>query len=123
MPTSPTVLLADDEAICLAITSKMLEQAGVRVITACDGIEALELYEKHMGQIGVVLLDIEMPRLNGVETFRSLKKLCNDVRVVFVSGHVTPANRAKIDALGPVGYVEKPLTMKHLSPFLDSLIP
>lgn len=118
---APAVLIADDEAICLTIASRMLEQVGIRVITAVDGIEALHLFEKFREEIAVILLDIEMPGLNGVETFRRLKQLRGDVRVVIVSGHVTAANRRLLDVLRPAGYVNKPLTVRALAPFLGDV--
>lgn len=123
MPTPPTVLLADDEVVCLNVITAMLKHFGVRVITAIDGVEALQRYEEHGDVIDLVLLDIEMPRLNGVETLRRLRRLADDIRVVIVSGHVTPANRAKLDLLSPLGYIDKPFTLDHFRPFIEPLLP
>lgn len=122
MTLPPVVLIADDEAICLAVTSRIVESAGLRVITAADGYEALRQYQRHCQEIQMVLLDIEMPGLNGVETFRRLKRIQDDVRVVIVSGHVTAANRAQIDTMRPAGYVDKPLTIEELFPLLEPLV-
>lgn len=113
-----TVLIADDEAICVAITKKLLEQVGIKAISACDGVEALRLYEQHKDEIVLVLLDIQMPRMNGVEAFRRLRKLHVDVKVVVVSGHITASNRNQIEPLCPAGYIEKPLTAEALFAFL-----
>lgn len=122
MLMQPAVLIADDEEIYVTIITRMLELAGIKVISACDGVEAVRLYEQHRGEIGLVLLDIQMPRMNGVETFRCLKKLPGNLRVVMVSGHVSASNKKQLDLLGPAGYIEKPFTTEALSAYIRPLL-
>jgi CheY-like chemotaxis protein len=122
MLSQPAVLIADDEEIYVTIVTKILERAGIKVLSACDGIEAVRLYERHRHEIDLVLLDIQMPRMNGVETFRCLKELPGDLRVVMVSGHVSASNKKQLDLLGPAGYIEKPFTTEALSVFIRPLL-
>ena len=109
------VLIVDDEDICLSITSKMVEKIGLPVMTARDGIEALEIYQLHSHEIGCVLLDIQMPRMNGIEAFRRLKSICRNVQVVIASGYLYTANQSLIEPLKPAGYLKKPITFDDLS--------
>ena len=109
------VLIVDDEDICLSITSKMVEKIGLPVMTARDGIEALEIYQQHGHEIGCVLLDIQMPRMNGIETFRRLKSICGNVQVIIASGYLYTANQSLIEPLKPAGYLKKPITFDDLS--------
>lgn len=120
-PAQPTVLVADDEEIYVTVTTKMLERSGARVLSAGDGLEAVRQYERHKDEIALVFLDLEMPRLNGVETFRRLKILSPNVRVVIISGYVTPANRLLLDSLCPLGYIEKPMIMNDFLPYLINI--
>jgi|GEM_PF-6127645 len=117
------VLIADDEHICLVIASKIIEKTGRRALCARDGIEALQLYGKHKNEISHVILDVHMPRLDGVETFRRLKALNPDVRVIILSGHLTDKEKERLDRLGPEGYIFKPLYPDSLHPYLQSVSP
>ncbi len=118
MSEQAVVLIVDDEEICLAITSEMVKKVGLPVLTARDGIEALSLYQQHGHEIGCVLMDIQMPRMDGIETFRHLKKLCEDVQVVITSGYLNSANQELLEPLNPAGYLKKPISFKNLSAML-----
>lgn len=118
----PVVLIADDEDICLTLTTRMLEKLEVGVLCAHDGAEAVQLYKKHHEDIALVMLDIQMPVMDGVETFRRLKQLQKDVFVVFASGNVNTKKRQLLDSLNPAGYLTKPLLQKELSYYLNQAI-
>ena len=93
----------------------MLARLGFAVLTAADGAEALSVYAEHRGEISVVLLDLTMPRLSGGETFRGLRALDPEVRVVMSSGY-TEQDIASLFADGrpPAGFVQKPYTLVEL---------
>lgn len=119
MACKPLVLIVDDEDICLTLTRKMFEQLGVAVLCAHDGIEAVKLYKEHSNEIILVLMDIQMPRMNGVDAFRCLKQLSRNVQVVFASGYVNKAHKKMIDPMGPAGYIRKPPSPAELSEYLE----
>ena len=123
MGKKATVLVVDDENICLFVASKILEHLGMEVLVAHDGIEAVTLFGEKSEQISCVLMDIQMPRMNGIEAFRRLKTIRQDVKVIIASGYVTTTNKTLIDPLGPVGYIPKPLTMENLASFMNIAIP
>ena len=64
----------DDEEMVRTLASRMVEHAGFTVLTANDGEEAVRLYRQHQDEIVCVLLDLTMPKMNGEETFRDLRK-------------------------------------------------
>ncbi|MGZ9196963.1 MAG: PAS domain S-box protein, partial [Candidatus Deferrimicrobiaceae bacterium] len=70
-----TVLLADDEEMVRQVGVGMLESLGFRVLTATDGQEAVEVFRTHMDEIRCVVLDLTMPRMDGEETFREIRRL------------------------------------------------
>jgi signal transduction histidine kinase/CheY-like chemotaxis protein len=82
-----TVLVVDDEESVRAVASRMLVQAGLCVVEAVDGRDALDRFQDAPGTIDVVLLDLTMPRMGGVETARELRRLDPDVRIVLSSGY------------------------------------
>ncbi|OVE81829.1 hypothetical protein BVY04_02335 [bacterium M21] len=109
------VLLVDDEEIIRSMASMMLENLGYRVTLAQDGLEALEIYQEQGADIDLVLLDMVMPNKDGAETFRELKRMQPNVRVVLCSGF---SREQSIDELldeGACGFVQKPYRRAVLS--------
>ncbi len=106
--TGQVVLLVDDEPLVRRATRRLLTNAGYQVLEARDGTEALHLYQESTARPDLVLLDLEMPKMNGAETLRRLKALDPKVRVLIVSGH---AKAAQLDAptfMAACGVVPKP---------------
>lgn len=115
MVEQPLVLVVDDEDICLTIAATMVKHIGLSVITAGDGEEALEQYRLHHSQIVCVIMDIQMPRMNGIETFHQLRKIYDNVNVIIASGHLGKANRELLEPLHPAGILKKPFSFEELS--------
>ncbi len=82
-----TILLVDDEEPVRNVSGKMLERSGFAVLRAGDGLEAIELFRAHGAEVACVLLDLAMPRMDGEETFKELRRIQPDVRVVLASGY------------------------------------
>ena len=84
---SETLLLVDDEDAVRDVARRLLEQAGFRVITASSGDECLEIVASKTGEIDLVVMDLCMPRVNGVEALAELKRLRADLPVILSSGY------------------------------------
>ena len=84
---SGTILLVDDEEGLRVIGSALLKAMGFSTITASNGREGLEIYREHGGGIDLVLLDLIMPEMGGMETYLELRKIKPDVPIVFCSGY------------------------------------
>jgi two-component system, cell cycle sensor histidine kinase and response regulator CckA len=114
------VLLVDDEERVRRVVTAMLETAGHEVLLAGDGVEALELFAAQREPIAVVLLDLSMPRLGGVETLRRLRERDPMVKVILSSG------LDELDELGdgpqPDAIVHKPYRMQTLLTAIAELI-
>jgi|SRR5579862_2135526 len=83
-----TILLAEDDDMVRSFVRSVLEGCGHRVLPAGNGVEALQL-AKRVGphRIDLVLTDVDMPALNGVQLVRCLKQLRSDLKVLFMTGH------------------------------------
>ncbi len=108
------VLVVEDEPLVRRAACSMLRRLGHRSLEAEDGVAALELYQAHSEEIDLVLLDLVMPRMNGVECFRELVKRYSDVRALLCSGYGKDGRvQAGLDA-GIAAFLEKPYTRKAL---------
>ncbi|HEY7372406.1 MAG TPA: PAS domain-containing protein [Polyangia bacterium] len=102
------VLIADDEAAVRALARNVLERAGFRVVTAVDGREALEVYQRLGREIQLVVLDMTMPHLDGEACFLALRELDPDAKIVMTSGYSEQEVMAHFVGKGLVGFVQKP---------------
>ncbi len=81
------ILVVDDEPHVRTVLERMIKRHGFEVITASDGVEAIELYRSQSEPIGLVILDLTMPGLNGEQTWAHLRAFDPAVRVLFSSGY------------------------------------
>jgi CheY-like chemotaxis protein len=92
----------------------MLEQCGFAVVTAEDGVEAIERLREQPSAIDAVILDMTMPRLSGEDTYRGLLEVRRDLPVIVASGY---SEQDTIDRFGsprPAGFLKKPYRMGEL---------
>ncbi|OGV42699.1 MAG: hypothetical protein A2X46_05380 [Lentisphaerae bacterium GWF2_57_35] len=108
------VLIVDDEPSVANMARRILEVKGFAVMTAQDGIEALELFKTHHAQIGCVLLDLTMPRMDGQETMAEMLRIQPDARIVISSGYSAEQVREQFSGGGPAGFILKPYRASDL---------
>lgn len=106
------MMLVDDEERFLATTQKLLAKKGFEVFTAASGAEALDLLEKKI--IHVVILDVKMPGMDGIETLKEMKKHFPLTEVIMLTGHATV--ESAVDGLksGASDYLMKPADIDEL---------
>jgi len=107
-----TILIVDDEESIRTSLVGILEDEGYRTLLAVDGVEALEVVQRDLPDL--VLLDIWMPRLDGLETLQKLKETHPSLTVVMMSGHGTIETAVRSTKLGAYDFVEKPLSLEKL---------
>jgi len=100
------VLLVDDEMELAAYTAKRLSARGMQVRITSSGISALKLMAGH--SFDVIVLDLLMPGMNGLEVLREMKKARSKAQVIMLSGHINPEAATEGEALGAVEYILKP---------------
>jgi two-component system cell cycle sensor histidine kinase/response regulator CckA len=117
-----TILLVDDEEAFLDVGRELLEALGYKVLVARNGREALKVFEQNREKIGMVLLDIVMPLMDGSETFDRLRQLDPQVKVLLASGYSEDGTAKEILARGCNGFIQKPFKMRDLSQKLTDII-
>ena len=111
-PSTTSVLLVDDEQIVRRSMARLLRQAGFDVTEAADGAEAIARYSRK--PFDLVVLDLDMPGLDGEQTQSRLVALDPFVRIVFASGHVDPKREASVRARGALAFLQKPFALDVL---------
>jgi len=117
------VLVVDDEPEVREVTTRMLESSGYRVRQAVDGVEALHVYENDGATIDLVILDMTMPRLGGEETWKQLRQIDPEVRVLFCSGYSEEsADDLLLEDGARVGFLHKPFRKAKLLEDIEALL-
>jgi DNA-binding NtrC family response regulator len=106
-------MLVDDEADFVATMTKRLKKRELDVMTAFSGREALETLEKHQN-IDVVILDVKMPGMDGIETLKKIKVAYPLVEVVMLTAHATVESAIEGMRFGAFDYLMKPCGMEEL---------
>ena len=109
-----TVLFVDDEPMLRECGAEVLASAGFEVLQAKDGIEALEAYRARAADITVVVMDLTMPRLGGLEAAAQLRALNPLARVILSSGYSDPVLAGPPGSLKPEAFLQKPYTLEAL---------
>lgn len=102
------VLVVDDEPAVREVATAILEDAGYGVLQARDGVEAVEAVRERGDEISAVLLDLSMPRLDGLGALRQIRVLRPELPVLLQSGYHEDDTIAEIVARGDAGFLEKP---------------
>ncbi|QDV06933.1 Blue-light-activated protein [Planctomycetes bacterium Poly30] len=123
-PASGTrVLVIDDEPGVLKVVAGILKQAGMDVRTAAHGAEGVEVYREHHGSIDCVILDMNMPILDGEETFVALRAIRPDARVLLMSGYAEQNLLDRFRGAGLAGVLQKPIRAATLLREIAAVVP
>jgi PAS domain S-box-containing protein len=114
-PGTETILFVEDEDIVRTFAVMALERLGYTVIAASDGRAALDAYLKDSGGIDLVVLDLGLPVISGMEVLASMRKIDRSVGVVITTGHDFEHDRASFSGLRALDYLMKPFTVADLA--------
>jgi DNA-binding NtrC family response regulator len=109
----PIVLLVDDEAPFVDTMTKRLTKRKLTVFKSYSGEEALETLKEN-SQIDLVILDVKMPGMDGIETLKEIRKEFPLVEVIMLTGHATVETSIEGMRLGAFDYLMKPCDMDVL---------
>jgi DNA-binding NtrC family response regulator len=112
--TVANLLLVDDETAFLDAMTKRLTRRDFKVLTASSGMDALEILSESGEKIEVVILDVKMPGMDGIETLAEIKRKHPLIEVVMLTGHATVASAIDGMKQGAYDYLMKPCDMDTL---------
>jgi len=120
--TSRTVLVVDDEPEVLELATEILRRVGYSVLEAADGAAALEVAQRHEGEIHLLVTDMVMPGISGRDLAERLRALRNALPVLYISGYVQDASARAALASEHSALVAKPFTPELLTDRVRELL-
>ncbi|MEA1956561.1 MAG: response regulator [Campylobacterota bacterium] len=119
MSTNPTILYVEDEERIRNELSKFLDYFSSELYIACDGVEGLELFKQHLPD--VIISDIKMPRMNGIEMIKAIKKINPRQYIIFTTAHSESDYFIEAVEMRINGFVLKPIDFDILEEKLESI--
>ena len=108
------VLIVDDEEAVRSVTKRILESSGYRTLVATQGTEAVAYYVEKGYEISVVLTDLHMPDMGGVEAISVLRKINPSLKIIVVTGAGSALGAPSAEEMGVQAYIKKPFDVAHL---------
>jgi CheY-like chemotaxis protein len=116
------VLVVDDEDMVLELCAALVEQIGFRPLRAASGREALEVFRRHAREVTLVILDLIMPEMDGVEVLHEIRRIRPDVRVLVSSGYIEQEASGRFGEDRPDGFITKPFTLSGLTETISMVL-
>ncbi len=108
------VLLVDDEDAVREVAKRLLEREGIRVFSADDGEQAVNMFRQHASEIALVLMDLTMPKMDGEQAFHAIRAISPDATIVLSSGFLDTDAVERLRLHGLAGFMKKPYTRNTL---------
>jgi len=121
VPSSLKVLTVDDDLDSLMLITTLLRNEGIQILSCDSGYKALEMLERE-SLPDVILMDIEMPVLNGIHTMRIIKEVYPEIKVIALSAHALESDKARNISEGFDDYVTKPYSKQSLLQAIRSVV-
>ncbi|HSH96574.1 MAG TPA: PAS domain S-box protein, partial [Roseimicrobium sp.] len=115
------ILVVDDEETVRTVTARMLESLGFQTTLAEDGREAVKIFLERPGTFTYVMLDLTMPHMDGEETFRELRRIRPNIRVLLMSGFNEQDATSRFVGKGLAGFLQKPFKADQLASKLQEI--
>ena len=113
MITNNTILIVDDDLPLLENTAYMIETLGYEVVTARDGLEAIEVFKST--NPALTFMDVKMPKMDGFDAFFKIKEFKKDAKIVLITAyHVDEKKHLKAQSMSLLETIEKPYDIERL---------
>jgi DNA-binding response OmpR family regulator len=116
------VLLVDDEEMIRTIAEEMIRALGYQVITASGGHEAVTIFQERHNEIGLIILDLIMPKMSGSETFDRLREIHPDAKILLSSGYSVNGEASVVIKKGCNDFIQKPFSIHELSKKIKAVL-
>ncbi len=109
-----TVLVVEDSPIILRLATRILSAAGWHVMGAPDGAKALDILRARHGDLDVVVLDLQLPEIDGEELLEETRRLVPELPVLVTTGWADAGTVARLSSMGPCSFLQKPYRAPEL---------
>jgi two-component system cell cycle sensor histidine kinase/response regulator CckA len=116
------VLVVDDQPAVRDVAQAALRMYGYSVLTAENGLHAIEVFREHKDEVKVVIMDLTMPVMDGREALKHLRALRSDVKVIISSGYSEADAVQKFSSDGLAGFLQKPYTARRLGEVVSQAV-
>ncbi|MCU0241400.1 MAG: response regulator [Vicinamibacteria bacterium] len=120
---SGAILIVEDDDVVRNLCMEYVLQLGYEALSAVDGEEGVRAFAERKDEIVCVLLDLTMPRMNGLAAFREMKRLRDDVRVILCSGYDEQDATERFTLEGLAGFLQKPYRLQELAERIAAVVP
>ena len=110
-----TIVFVDDDEDIVTMHTEMLEYLGYTIIPATSGAQALDFLKNHLQEVNMVITDLTMPNMTGLELSTKIRKLRMDIPVILCSGYAEPVADQRAQQAGISKFLAKPFDMKALA--------
>ncbi len=110
----PTVLVVDDEYNIRSMMKEIMEMSGLKVFTAGNGRDGLDVYQRHKKDIDLIIMDIVMPIMDGRAAFNEIRKINPNQKVFIISGYSQREDLEDMLEKGAIGFMRKPFQVKEI---------
>ncbi len=117
-----TLLLVEDEEMLLQPVKGLLEEEGYEVLVARDGREAVEVFQDRASEISAVIIDLGLPKLNGLDALIQIKQIRPDVRCIVASGTLDSRRREEVQKAGASAALRKPYDADQMLNTIESVL-
>jgi PAS domain S-box-containing protein len=103
-----TILFVEDEQMLRDLVSSLLQAKGYKILTASNGVEAMDVYVQRKDEIELILTDIGLPKMSGLEMVKKIREMNAAAKVILASGYLDPDDKSELLKAGAHEFVEKP---------------
>ncbi len=121
-PLQGTILIVDDEQTIREMAAMILEELGLTTLLAINGQDGVKMFRENHKNILAVLLDMTMPKMDGVEAFREMRRIDPEIKVILSSGYNEQEAINRFAGKGLAGFIQKPYLPKALQKIILDLI-
>ena len=122
-PSNPKyILVIDDEEMLRDVLKEVLSMVGLSAMFAGSGAEGLELFRQNRDKINLVLLDVLMPEMGGVETYKAIYEIDDRMKFLFMSGFPDNEALAIRELTGDFAFIKKPFSVQEIISTIKKMI-